>query len=91
MSEQERISAALEVAFAYGSIDGEHHKMWVIDQMVRSLLDCPVVRREAVDAHGKPYSYPALGESDAYLAWVAAHCDGEDGPNTYEWDEGITP
>jgi hypothetical protein len=29
--------AALEVATQYGGIDGDHHKTWVIDQMVRSL------------------------------------------------------
>lgn len=28
---------------------------------------------------------------DGYRAWVAAHNAGEDGPNTYEWDEGIAP
>lgn len=28
---------ALDVAFQYGAIDGAHHKMWVIDQMVRAL------------------------------------------------------
>lgn len=31
------IERALEIAFRYGSIDGEHHKEWVIDQMVREL------------------------------------------------------
>jgi hypothetical protein len=29
---------ALSIAHRYGTIDGDHHKMWVIDQMVRSLL-----------------------------------------------------
>lgn len=28
---------ALRVALEYGNIDGSHHKMWVIDQMVRRL------------------------------------------------------
>lgn len=28
---------ALEIAFNYGQIDGNHHKMWAIDQMVRAL------------------------------------------------------
>ena len=28
---------------------------------------------------------------DEYLNWVVEHCNGEDGPNTYEWDEGIAP
>lgn len=32
-----RIDAALTLAFHYGMVDGAHHKMWVIDQMVRAL------------------------------------------------------
>ena len=32
-----RMSDALEIAMNYGAIDGAHHKMWVIDQMVRIL------------------------------------------------------
>jgi hypothetical protein len=35
---QDRISDAVEIAEEYGRIDGAHHKMWVIDQMVRVLL-----------------------------------------------------
>lgn len=31
------IEKALEIAFQYGQIDGDHHKTWVIDQMVRTL------------------------------------------------------
>lgn len=38
MDENERIARALRIASQYGQIDGAHHKMWVIDQMVRSLL-----------------------------------------------------
>jgi len=26
-----------------------------------------------------------------YEAWVTGHNDGEDGPETYIWDEGIAP
>lgn len=33
-----RIASALEIAERYGRIDGDHHKMWVIDQMVRALM-----------------------------------------------------
>jgi hypothetical protein len=51
----------------YGSIDGGHHKMWVIDQMVRALT------------------------GDEYDLWVVAHNDGENGCDTYSWDEGIAP
>lgn len=31
------VDQALTFAHLYGSIDGDHHKMWVIDQMVRAL------------------------------------------------------
>lgn len=41
MPPDERIARALEIAEAYGHTDGAHHKMWVIDQMVRALTDCP--------------------------------------------------
>lgn len=34
----ERIDAAMAFAESYGHIDGDHHKAWVIDQMVRALL-----------------------------------------------------
>lgn len=62
-----RVAKALELARKYGQIDGEHHKAWTIDQMVRALL------------------------GDAYEAWVAEACDGEDGPETYDWDVGTPP
>lgn len=38
LSTSEKIDAALRVAMLYGSIDGERHKTWVIDQMCRALL-----------------------------------------------------
>lgn len=34
---------------------------------------------------------PEGGESDEYKQLVAEACDGEDGPETYEWDTGIAP
>lgn len=32
-----RIEAALDIARRFGQTDGDHHKAWVIDQMVRAL------------------------------------------------------
>ncbi len=61
------IETTLSIASQYGQIDGAHHKSWVIDQMVRTLL------------------------GDEYAAWVADYKRGEDGPDTYSWDEGIAP
>lgn len=57
----------LEPIERYGGSDGEHHKQWVIDQVVRRIL------------------------GDRYPQWVINMRAGEDGPDTYEWDEGIAP
>jgi len=35
---KEVINKALILAEEYGGIDGDHHKAWIIDQMVRTLL-----------------------------------------------------
>lgn len=37
MTEGDRIKAAIDMAVRYGQIDGDHHKAWVIDQMVQIL------------------------------------------------------
>lgn len=73
-----RIGTALDVITTYGGYDGEHHKQWVLDQVVRALTGC-----------GSPDG--SEHESDDYLAWRVAYADGEDGPDTYAWDEGIAP
>lgn len=26
-----------------------------------------------------------------YDEWIKAYCDGEDGEETYEWDDGVAP
>lgn len=64
---QAQIDAAIELAVQYGGIDGDHHKMWVIDQIVRTLA------------------------GDRYEQIVRDAKAGEDGPETYSWDEGIAP
>lgn len=89
-TEAERISRALEFA-KDGTHDGDHHKMWAIDQMVRALTGCPMVQRSKTDVRGNPYTYEEQGESNEYEAWVAAFEEGPDGPETYSWDTGIAP
>lgn len=61
-----KVRAAMDLIYKYGGIGGEHHKQWLLDQLVRKL-------------------------SDDYDSWIRYHNDGEDGPNTYEWDTGIAP
>jgi hypothetical protein len=57
----DRITAALEVAADYGGIDGDHHKMWVIDQMVRALTgpgyEAWVKVYEGPDEEGETYDW----------------------------------
>lgn len=38
MKRRERISSVVENIYLYGSVDGEHHKAWLIDQTVQILL-----------------------------------------------------
>jgi hypothetical protein len=37
MTDLDKILRAVAIAFEDGQVDGSHHKMWVIDQMVRVL------------------------------------------------------
>lgn len=90
MTNSERIKKTLEKA--EGSIfAGEHHKTYVIDQMVRALTGCPMVKKQATDCESNSYTFETMGESQEYLEWVAAYQVGEDGPMTYVWDTGIAP
>lgn len=60
---EEKIKEALDIAWTYGTIDGSHHKMWVIDQMVRALCGSEDEYRKWTDEYEKP-----LEDSD-YYAW----------------------
>lgn len=91
MSIDDCVQRALDIARQYGGSDGADHKMWVIDQMVRALTGCPMVEQWGIGDAGRLYTYAAQGESSAYLAWVTAAKEGEDGPETYSWDTGIAP
>lgn len=57
---EERIKKALKYAWSYGQIDGGHHKMWVIDQMVRALLE------DEYEEWVKRYETP---DGDDYWEW----------------------
>ena len=74
-----------------GVYDGDHHKMYLIDQIVRILTDCPIERTTASLSSFSSYQYEARGKSEEYKKFVADYCDGEDGPDTYQWNTGIAP
>lgn len=52
---EERIKEALSIAWSYAQIDGDWHKMWVIDQMVRALLGKEEEYEKWVKAYETPY------------------------------------
>lgn len=83
--------AVLDLICSFGGIDGAHHKQWLLDQIVRTITDCPLISKETLDIHQEPYLYEALGESEEYLSWVEKYQSGENGPNTYTWDTGVVP
>lgn len=86
-----RIEAALETIRSLGSIDGAHHKQYVLDQVVRLLTGCVPERKTAFDYKRQIYNYDGLNESDEYKKWVAETKAGEEGPETYGWSEGTPP
>jgi hypothetical protein len=82
---------ALEIIERYGGIDGAHHKTWVIDQVARVLLGTPVTWTLASWADGQEEYRFEVGTSPAYEEWVRQQKNGEDGPESYNYDEGIAP
>ena len=59
MGDDDRAKAAIELAVRYGGIDGDHHKAWVIDQMVRILAgdEYESVVRMACNGEDGPNTY----------------------------------
>lgn len=66
-TDAERIRLATELILEDGQVDGDHHKTWVIDQVLRLLT------------------------GSRYRQVIEEYCAGEDGAETYSWDEGIAP
>jgi hypothetical protein len=81
-----------EWALEYVRCYGDHHKSWVLDQVARILNGTPVFCKEARWSDGTTDIRANTGEpSQKYLDWVASCKDGEDGPDTYNYSEGIAP
>ena len=59
MTTEERVEKAIDLAIRYGGIDGDHHKMWVIDQMVRVLAgrDYKKIVKDACAGEDGPNTY----------------------------------
>lgn len=65
---EERIQKALRVAWSYGQIGGDHHKTWVIDQMVRELCGSEEEYKKWVDLYEAPIGYEDYYKWDIGIA-----------------------
>jgi len=76
----------------YGSIDGDHHKVWLLDQLARILNGTKVIVTVKEWDNGDFQHRFSLAEpTQKYWDWVADVKNGEDGPDTYDYDFGIAP
>jgi hypothetical protein len=83
---------ALQWIGEYGGVDGDHHKNWVLDQVVRILKGTKVIVKVGRWSDGQEEYRITLDEAPfEYHKWVQNICDGGDGPNTYHYDIGIAP
>lgn len=74
--------------FQYGQIDGDHHKTWVLDQIVRILKGTPVEINLAKWSDGEiEYRFSTGEPSQEYLNFVKDYCDN----GQYSYDEGCPP
>jgi hypothetical protein len=83
-SSEHQIQKALEIAEVWGNVDSASKKMWVIDQMVRTLTGCPVIRKKEQRETG-PHEYMARGTSERYQDFI------ERVSWSIGWDEGVAP
>lgn len=85
------IEMALYIMEENVGIDGGHHKAWVLDQVARVLHKSPVRHIERRWDNGLVDHRYDVEDNEAYHEWVRKVKDGEDGPDTYSYDEGIAP
>ncbi len=70
---------AIEFLSMYSSIDGDHHKQWLIDQVARILMGTYVSVVEASWDDGQKELRYSTGEpSKKYLEWIGDDIDNDD-------------
>ena len=72
----------------YGQIEGEHHKAWVLDQVVRILLGAPVTVKLAKWSDGQSeLRFMTGAPGAAYESWVRSMNSGDETP----YNMGVAP
>lgn len=64
------------------------------EERIQKALDIALSYSQIDGSHHKAWTIDQMVRAlleNRYEAWVKAACDGEDGPETYGWDEGIAP
>jgi hypothetical protein len=64
VSDSDRITGAVGLIHRYGGIDGDHHKQWVLDQVLRVLLG-----PEGYAEFARKFPLGPDGEEDHYSEW----------------------
>lgn len=83
---------AMKYIEMYGQIAGKHHKQWVLDQVARILKGMPIIVKEARWKNGHTEMRFSEGKpTKEYWDWVKEMKAGEDGPETYHYDAGVSP
>jgi len=82
---------ALKYIEMYKGIDGSHHKDWLLDQVARILNGSPVKVKKAKWEDGHTEIRYRVGTCKEYEDWVHSVKMGENGPDTYSYDEGVPP
>lgn len=75
----------------YGGIYGDHHKAWVIDQIAQIMKGCDIEVRIRRWEDGHTETQFEVIPNLRYYNWIKEMKYGEDGPETYEYDQGIAP
>lgn len=76
---EKRIENALAFLSIWGQVEGDHHKAWVIDQVVRALCGCEWNFNDS------------FFQNEEYKDWVSGYCYDDSHVMEYEWDIGIAP
>jgi hypothetical protein len=76
---EKRIENALAFLSIWGQVEGDHHKAWVIDQVVRALCGCEWNFNDS------------FFQNEEYKDWISGYCYDDNHVMEYEWDTGIAP
>ena len=70
-----------------GGFSGAHHKHEALDGVVKILTGCDFLIKQARWSDHEPEYRIELIPSEKYGEWVSEYEEGEDGPETYKWNE----